>query len=87
VAGGKVVFAGLEPKKYGYLVIIDHGKGWHSAYAKLQKVTVKKGARAKAGERVGLLGNSGETSSTELHFEVRRYALPIDPQLLLPERD
>ncbi|PLK24336.1 M23 family metallopeptidase [Novosphingobium sp. TH158] len=86
VAAGRVIFAGLEPRKLGNLVVIDHGNGWHSAYAKLQKVTVKKGDRAKAGERVGLLGNTGETPRTELHFEVRRYNLPVDPELLLPER-
>jgi murein DD-endopeptidase MepM/ murein hydrolase activator NlpD len=85
-AAGKVVFAGFEPKKFGNIVVIDHGRGWHTAYAKLQKVTVKKGDRAKAGERVGLLGNTGETPRTELHFEVRRYTLPVDPELLLPDR-
>ncbi|MFM5932130.1 MAG: peptidoglycan DD-metalloendopeptidase family protein [Novosphingobium sp.] len=87
VGAGRVVYAGYEPKKFGNLVVIDHGKGWHTAYAKLQKVTVKKGDRAKAGERVGLLGNTGETPRTELHFEVRRYNLPIDPELVLPARD
>ena len=87
VAAGRVVYAGFEPKKFGNLVVIDHGKGWHTAYAKLEKVTVKKGDRAKAGERVGLLGDTGETKRTELHFEVRRYNLPVDPELLLPERD
>lgn len=86
VAAGRVVYAGNEPKKFGNLVVIDHGKGWHTAYAKLQKVTVKKGDRAKAGERVGLLGNTGETPRTELHFEVRRYNLPIDPELVLVKR-
>ncbi|MFM6930735.1 MAG: LysM peptidoglycan-binding domain-containing protein, partial [Novosphingobium sp.] len=40
VAAGRVVYAGFEPKKFGNLVVIDHGKGWHTAYAKLQKVTV-----------------------------------------------
>ncbi|MFM6933344.1 MAG: peptidoglycan DD-metalloendopeptidase family protein [Novosphingobium sp.] len=87
VAAGRVVYAGFEPTKFGNLVVIDHGKGWHTAYAKLQKVTVSKGDRAKAGERVGLLGDTGETKRTELHFEVRRYNLPVDPELLLPERD
>ncbi len=86
VAGGKVLFAGDEPDKYGNLVVIDHGNGWHTAYGKLQKVTVKQGARAKAGERVGLLGNTGETPRTELHFELRKGNKAIDPELVLPER-
>lgn len=86
-AKGKVVFAGEEPKRYGMLVIVDHGNGWFSAYAKLQKVTVKKGERVRAGERVGLLGHTGETPATELHFEVRRDTIPQDPVGLLPPRD
>ena len=84
-AKGKVVFAGLEPKTYGNLVILDHGKGWFSAYAKLSKVTVRKGERVKAGERIGLVGNSGSTPQTELHFEIRRKTVPLDPLLVLPE--
>ncbi len=86
VAAGKVLFAGAEPDKYGILVVIDHGNGWHTAYGKLQKVTVRQGARARAGERLGLVGNSGETPRTELHFELRRNNKAIDPELVLPER-
>ena len=87
IAKGKVAFAAEEPKKYGLIVVIDHGGGWFSAYAKLQKVTVKKGNRVKAGERVGLLGNTGETSATELHFEIRKDTVPVDPLSVLPKRD
>ncbi len=86
-APGTVAFAALEPKTYGNLVILDHGKGWFSAYAKLSKVTVKKGGKVKAGERLGLVGNTGSTPQTELHFEVRRQTVPLDPLLLLPEQD
>jgi len=86
-APGKVVFAALEPRVYGNLVIVEHGKGWFSAYAKLSKVTVKKGARVKAGERVGLIGDTGSTPQTELHFEIRRRTVPIDPLLVLRDRD
>lgn len=86
-AAGKVVYAGNEPAKFGNLVIVQHGEDWFTAYAKLQKVTVKKGKRVKAGERVGLLGNTGETSRTELHFEVRRDGVPLDPLELLPGRE
>ncbi len=86
-AKGRVVFAGDEPRKYGQLVVIDHGGGWFSAYAKLQEVSVKKGKRVRAGDAVGLLGHSGSTSSTELHFELRHDNVPVDPEEVLPERD
>ena len=85
-APGLVWFAGKEPNLYGNVVIIDHGRGWFSAYAKLAKVTVKKGELVRAGERVGLIGNTGSTSTTELHFEIRRNTVPRDPVSLLPKR-
>lgn len=85
-APGLVWFAGKEPNLYGNVVIIDHGRGWFSAYAKLAKVTVKKGELVRAGERVGLIGNTGSTSTTELHFEIRRNTVPRDPVTLLPKR-
>jgi murein DD-endopeptidase MepM/ murein hydrolase activator NlpD len=84
-APGKVVFAATEPKIYGQLVILEHGKGWFSAYAKLSKIAVKKGQTVKSGAPLGLVGNTGSTPQTELHFEIRRRAVPLDPLLLLPD--
>jgi septal ring factor EnvC (AmiA/AmiB activator) len=49
-------------------------------------VTVAKGERVRGGERVGLIGDTGSTPTTELHFEIRRKTVPIDPLKLLPER-
>jgi len=86
-APGLVWYAGKEPNLYGNVVIIDHGRGWFSAYAKLSKVTVKKGELVRGGERVGLIGNTGSTPTTELHFEIRRQTVPVDPVKLLPGRD
>ncbi|MGN6356448.1 MAG: peptidoglycan DD-metalloendopeptidase family protein [Novosphingobium sp.] len=86
VADGRVIFAGEEPQQYGTMVIVDHGGGWHSAYAFLNRVTVKEGERVKATERVGLVGHTGQATRDELHFELRRDNRPVDPLPLLPER-
>lgn len=86
-APGKVVFAAREPETYGNLVILEHGKGWFSAYAKLARVAVKKGATVRTGDRLGLVGNTGSTPQTELHFEIRRQTVPLDPLLVLPAAD
>ncbi|MES2494146.1 MAG: M23 family metallopeptidase [Pseudomonadota bacterium] len=85
-APGTVWYAGKEPNLYGNVVILDHGKGWFSAYAKLSKVSVKKGQQVAAGRQVGLIGNTGSTATTELHFEIRRDTVPQDPLRLLPAR-
>jgi murein DD-endopeptidase MepM/ murein hydrolase activator NlpD len=64
--------------------VIDHGNGWHTAYAKLQKVTVRIGDKVRTGTRIGLLGHTGETPRTELHFELRHDGRPVDPEDYLP---
>lgn len=83
---GKVIFAGQGPDAYGLTVIIFHGGRWTTTYSFLQKVTVKEGDEVKAGERVGLVGQSGLAEEPQLHFEVRRNRVPLDPAKYLPRR-
>lgn len=85
-AEGRVTFAGTEPQQYGNLVVVDHGGGWHSAYAFLSRITVREGDRVRAGERVGLVGRTGQATRDELHFELRRDNRPVDPAPNLPRR-
>lgn len=87
VAAGKVLFAGSEPQQFGNLVVVDHGNGWHSAYAFLSRMTVKVGDDVRQGERVGLVGNTGRARGNELHFELRQGNRPVDPAERLPKRD
>lgn len=83
-AAGKVIFAGVEDKDFGQLVVIDHGNGWHSAYGFLSRITVKQDAEVARGERIGLVGSSGRARGDELHFELRRDNAPVDPSTELP---
>ncbi len=85
-AAGKVIFAGQGPEAYGLTVIIFHGGRWTTTYSFLQKVTVKEGDEVKAGERVGLVGETGLADEPQLHFEVRRNRVPLDPARHLPRR-
>ncbi|GGZ06167.1 LysM peptidoglycan-binding domain-containing protein [Novosphingobium colocasiae] len=84
-AAGTVKFAGLEKEQYGNLVVLDHGDGWFTAYGFLSRVTVKDGAKVAAGERIGLVGNTGQAKGNELHFEIRKDGNPIDPRDQLPK--
>ena len=83
-AAGTVKFAGSETEQFGNLVVLDHGNGWFTAYGFLSRITVKPGAKVAAGERIGLVGETGLAKGTELHFEVRRDGKPVDPLDELP---
>jgi murein DD-endopeptidase MepM/ murein hydrolase activator NlpD len=83
-AAGKVLFADMEPRQYGNLVVVDHGHGWVSAYAFLSRMTVQKDQEVRAGERVGFVGHTGQAKGPELHFELRQDNQPVDPAVQLP---
>jgi len=68
---GVVVFAGWSEFGYGYLIVLDHGNGWQSAYAHLSAVGVTCGQSVGRGNVIGALGSSGNSSGPHLHFELR----------------
>ncbi len=84
-AGGQVIFAGQGPEEYGLTVILFHGGKWTTTYSFLDKVTVKEGDTVKPGERIGLVGETGLATSPQLHFEIRRNKVPLDPKRYLPK--
>ncbi|WP_424989732.1 DUF5930 domain-containing protein [Fluviibacterium sp. S390] len=77
-AEGVVTHAGWQ-SGYGRLVTISHGFGLETRYAHLSKITVKKGQRVSRGERIGAMGNSGRSTGTHLHYEVRDSGTPVNP--------
>jgi len=85
-AAGKVIFAGQGPEEYGLTVIVWHSGRWTTTYSFLSKITVKEGDPVKAGERVGMVGESGLAEEPQLHFEVRRNKLAQDPARYLPKQ-
>lgn len=85
-AAGKVLFAGTEPERFGQLILIDHGRGWITAYAYLGQVRVKEGQSITKRQVIAKIGKSGEAKRPSLHFELRRDNVPRDPALYLPVR-
>lgn len=85
-AAGTVIFAGNGPKEYGLTVIVHHGGRWTTTYSFLDKVTVKEGDAVGAGERVGIVGQTGLATQPQLHYEVRRNRVALDPVKWLPKR-
>ncbi len=78
-ADGTVVGAETLPR-YGNVVVIDHGYGYQTRYARLDKILVKMKQKVKRFDVIGTVGNTG-TSSTgpHLHYEVRYFDKPVDP--------
>ncbi len=70
--GGKVISAGYATGGYGIKVIIDHGYGYKTLYAHLNKVNVKVGKRVARGDVIGEVGSTGRSTAPHLHYEVRK---------------
>ncbi len=64
---------------YGLYLIINHDGGYQTVYAHLKEVLVTQGQRVNAGSVVALSGNSGISTGSHLHFEIRRNERPINP--------
>ena len=76
---GVVAYAGNELKGYGNLVLIKHPNGFVSVYANNGDISVKRGDTVKRGQLIAKSGQSGNVSSPQLHFELRKGATPVDP--------
>ena len=83
-AGGEVVYAGSELAGFGNLVLIRHPGGWVTAYAHSDVLKVKEGDLVKQGQAIATAGQTGNASSTQVHFELRKGKEPVDPALHLP---
>ncbi len=79
IDNGVVVYAGWSDYGYGYLIVIDHGTGWQSAYAHLSAVGVSCGQSVFQGTMVGALGNTGRSSGAHLHFEMIYNGVKVNP--------
>jgi murein DD-endopeptidase MepM/ murein hydrolase activator NlpD len=82
--GGTVTFSGRQGT-YGYLVIIDHGEGYTSYYGHNSKNLVSKGDKVHKGQTIALSGNTGRSTGPHLHFEVRKFGVPVNPINYLKE--
>ena len=82
--GGAIVFAGPF-RRYGELLIIEHGGGYHSVMAGLARIDGEVGQRVAAGEPVGAMAGDGE--GRVLRVEVRHRGEPVDPVAWLTSDD
>jgi murein DD-endopeptidase MepM/ murein hydrolase activator NlpD len=80
---GVVAYAGNELKGYGNLVLIRHSNGYVSAYAHASELLVKRGDTIRRGQVIAHAGQTGNVTSPQLHFEIRKGSTPVDPTQFL----
>jgi murein DD-endopeptidase MepM/ murein hydrolase activator NlpD len=80
---GVVAYAGNELKGYGNLVLIRHADGYVTAYAHARDLNVKRGDTVKRGQTIATAGQTGNVTSPQLLFELRKGATPVDPRQYL----
>jgi murein DD-endopeptidase MepM/ murein hydrolase activator NlpD len=79
---GTVVFAGVE-SGYGNLVRIKHDFGLETRYGHLSKIRVTVGQKVSRGDRIGDMGNTGRSTGTHLHYEVRTNGSAVNPMTFI----
>lgn len=77
--GGVVAYAGSELKGYGNLVLIRHSNGYVSAYAHNKQLKVKRGDKISRGQTIAKAGRTGNVSTPQIHFEIRKGSTPLNP--------
>ena len=82
-ADGKVVEVDYSPTGYGNYVVIKHKYGIYTLYGHQQRVLVRVGDTVSQGDTIGLMGATGRTTGSHVHFEVRIGSQIVDPIVYL----
>lgn len=81
--GGTVIHADDALKGYGKLVLVRHANGYVTVYAHNSDIKVKRGENVRRGQVIAASGSSGNVTSPQLHFQVRKGSQALDPMKVL----
>tara|TARA_A100001015_G_scaffold321102_1_gene450135 strand:- start:3326 stop:4168 length:843 start_codon:yes stop_codon:yes gene_type:complete len=81
--GGEIIYTGNEIPGYGNLILIKHQNNWVTAYSHLKHIIYKKGYVVSKGEKIGLIGKTGNVNQPQLHFEIRKGKKALNPSNFL----
>jgi murein DD-endopeptidase MepM/ murein hydrolase activator NlpD len=76
---GVVAYAGEAVSGYGRLVMLRHAQGYVTLYAHNDLILVEEGDVVRRGQTIAEVGDSGDVSESQLHFELRKGKAPVDP--------
>ncbi len=84
---GRVRVVRYEGRGYGKYVVIRHDNGLETYYAHLSKQLVSEDQDVRAGDPIGLGGNTGRSTGSHLHFETRLCGIALNPALMFDFRN
>lgn len=70
-AAGRVIFSAFDRSGYGLHIDIDHGNGYETLYGHASKIFVSVGDRVTQGQTIAMVGSTGRSTGTHVHFEIR----------------
>ncbi|MCL4363992.1 peptidoglycan DD-metalloendopeptidase family protein [Patescibacteria group bacterium] len=76
---GTVIYAGWNSTGYGNMVMIDHGNGYRTLYGHMSQILVSIGQAVSQGQQIGVMGSTGRSTGTHLHFEIRAGETLLNP--------
>jgi len=72
-----------DKRGYGNVAVVRHHNGLETVYGHMQKVTATPNQHVKAGDVVGIGGNTGRSTGAHLHFEIRYFGEPFNPEYII----
>ena len=84
---GKVRIVRYEPRGYGKYVVIRHNNGLETIYGHMSRQLVQENQEVRAGDPIGLGGNTGRSTGSHLHFETRLCGVALNPAVLFDFRN
>lgn len=81
-ASGKVAMKDYQKRGYGNVIVINHKDGYSTLYAHMSKVEkgIYAGKKVKKGQVIGYVGNTGLSTGSHLHFEIRKNGRYLNPE-------
>jgi murein DD-endopeptidase MepM/ murein hydrolase activator NlpD len=80
---GTVIYSGCFSWGYGCHIIIDHNNGYRTLYGHLSRRDVEQGDTVSQSQQIGVMGSTGRSTGTHLHFEIRQGNALLNPQSFL----